>query len=231
MDTKKVISNACANREFVYQYLWRLFSDVPDEALLDAFCGEVGRQLALFFDAESPALREHELMHCDVEGAQGENALVSRLSSEYTELFVGPGKLPASPWESVYACGEELVFQQSTLDVRAAYRAAGFKASGYPHIPDDHIATEFAFMAALCEKTERAATAGDLEQARVLLGRQAMFLAQHIGLWIGDFSQRLANNAPKSTGRFYMHAANLARDVCDADSAAVSELLEACEEK
>ena len=224
MEINETLMNACANRAFVHQYLWRIFADVPDKSLVDALANEAGHQLSLFFESESPALAEHAAMR---EIAAGKDA-VGLLSSEYTKLFVGPGKLAAPLWESVYACGEDLVFQQSTLDVRNAYRQAGFAAAGYPRIPDDHIATEFAFLAALCNQTSKSIQEDDWQAARVSLGRQALFLSQHIGTWIGEFARRVANNSPKSTGSFYVHAANLAREVCEADSAIIAELLEAC---
>ena len=228
MEMKEIVSSACTNRAFLYQYLWRLFADVPDEALLDVLRNEAIRQLSLFFDDGALALQEHNLMLVSVENGKDEQGDMTRLSGEYTKLFIGPGKLAASPWESVYACGEELVFQQSTLDVRAAYRTAGFEAAGYPHIPDDHIATEFAFLAALCNQASKSIQEDDWQAARVSLGRQALFLSQHIGTWIGEFARRVASNSPKSTGSFYVHAANLAREVCEADSAIIAELLEAC---
>ena len=224
MEINETLMNACANRAFVYQYLWRIFADVPDEALAKVVANEADHQLSLFFELDSPALAEHAAM----QEIAAEKDAVGPLSSEYTKLFVGPGKLAASPWESVYACGEELVFQQSTLDVRAAYRTAGFEAAGYPHIPDDHIATEFAFLAALCNQASKSIQEDDWQAARVSLGRQALFLSQHIGTWIGEFARRVANNSPKSTGSFYTHAANLAREACEADSAIITELLEAC---
>ena len=158
------------------------------------------------------------------------DANASILTNDYTRLFIGPGKLPASPWESVYACGEELVFQQSTLDVRAAYHAAGFTAAGCPHIPDDHIATELAFMAALCDEAKTCASSGDMPGAKVALGRQVMFLAEHLGCWASEFAQRLTSHLPKKAGSFYVHAANLAAAVCKADATATAELLETCPE-
>ena len=35
MEANEIIANACANRAFIYQYLWRVFSDVPDETLIE----------------------------------------------------------------------------------------------------------------------------------------------------------------------------------------------------
>ena len=228
MEANEIVANACANRAFVYQYLWRVFSDMPDETLIEATLGTAREQFELFFGAGSPEMEEFAALCVELQAALALDAKATSLASDYTCLFIGPGKLPASPWESVYACGEELVFQQSTLDVRAAYHAAGFTAAGYPHVPDDHIATELAFMAALCDETKACASSGDMLGAKVALGRQAIFLAKHLGNWVSEFAQRLTSHLPKSASAFYAHAANLAAAVCKADAAATAELLEAC---
>lgn len=228
MEANEIIANACANRAFIYQYLWRVFSDVPDKTLIETTLRTAREQFELFFGADSPEMKEFAALCVELHTALALDAKASSLANEYTRLFIGPGKLPASPWESVYACGEELVFQQSTLNVRAAYHAAGFTAAGYPHVPDDHIATELAFMAALCSEAETRASSGDMPGAKVALGRQAMFLAEHLGCWVGEFAQRLTSHLPKSASSFYVHAANLAAALCKADATATAELLEAC---
>mgnify|MGYP004517633831 CR=1 FL=1 len=228
METNEIVANACANRAFVYQYLWRAFGDAPDKTFIETTLGTAREQFELFFGADSPEMNEFEAMCAELHAALELDANATSLASDHTRLFIGPGKLPASPWESVYACGEELVFQQSTLDVRAAYHAAGFAAAGYPHVPDDHIATELAFMAALCDEAETCASSGDMQGAKIALGRQAMFLAEHLGCWTGEFAQRLTDHLPKNAGAFYAHAANLAAAACKADAAATAELLEAC---
>ena len=171
MEANEIVVNACANRAFIYQYLWRIFSDAPDETLIKTTLGTAREQFELFFDADSPEMKEFAALCVELQAALAFDAKATSLANDYTRLFIGPGKLPASPWESVYVCGEELIFQQSTLDVRAAYHAAGFTAAGYPHVPDDHIATELAFMAALCNEAGACASSGDIPGAKVALGR------------------------------------------------------------
>ena len=83
-------------------------------------------------------------------------------------------------------------------------------------------------MAALCSEAETRASSGDMPGAKVALGRQAMFLAEHLGCWVGEFAQRLTSHLPKSASNFYVHAANLAAALCKADATAAAELLEAC---
>ena len=152
---------------------------------------------------------------------------MAKLQTEYTRLFVGPASLPAPPWESVYLCGENLIFQESTLAVRAAYRAAGYQAAGYPHEADDHLATELDFMASLAERASAAYEEGDEESVQVLLASQLRFLEEHLCVWTGPFATRLEERAGAETSAFYLGFARLCAAVCAADKALLASLLAA----
>lgn len=58
----------------------------------------------------------------------------------------GAGKLPAPPYESVYASQGRSVMQEKTIEVRKKYLEAGLLPTMLYKIPDDHVATEFEFM-------------------------------------------------------------------------------------
>lgn len=218
-----IMAVALANRCFLYRYLWRAFSFEADEVFLATA-------------ADDRTCKECELMLGDDSSgmkSQAEIAAIARTApdcaqrfrGEYTKLFVGPGKLPAPPWESVYVCGEDLLFQQSTLAVRQAFRAAGYRASGYPHEADDHLAIELHFMATLAEDAKRACEKHDDERLRLALSRQLVFLSEHLNAWLPAFVQRLREQAPSSLGAFYPEFAALAAEVCKADSSALGELM------
>ena len=189
------IAAALANRSFVYTYLWRAFAADPDEALLTAVASDQAlEECAILAGEESRAAQEQRAL---ASTASAPDALEA-LKSDYTRLFIGPGKLPAPPWESVYVTGEDLLFQPSTLEVRDAYRKAGYQATGYPHEADDHLATELGFMEALAKDSQAAYEAGDSEKLQLLLSQQTMFLAQHLNAWLPKFVERLLiTEAPK----------------------------------
>ena len=148
------IAAALANRSFVYTYLWRAFAAEPDEAFLSAVADDATlEECKLLAGEDSRAVQVQEALAAFVSNVPD---APDALKGEYTKLFEGPGKLPAPPWESVYVCGEDLLFQPSTLEVREAYRSAGYQATGYPHEADDHLATELDFMGALSKRTQAA---------------------------------------------------------------------------
>ena len=111
--------------------------------------------------------------------------------AEYTRLFVGPAALPAPPWESVYTSHGRLVMQPSTLEVRSAYHKCGFEPALCRRVPDDHVALELDFMAALAKEALEARQRADAKGARDALAASAQFLQEHLGVWVQEFADAL----------------------------------------
>lgn len=63
----------------------------------------------------------------------------SSLLDEYRRLFVGPGKMPAPPWGSVYTDREGVVFGGTTLEFRRWMRENGIERLSSEATPEDHI--------------------------------------------------------------------------------------------
>ena len=207
------------NRRFLYTYVNRAFAVEPDEAFLDVVAEAHTLEECALLDDESGEGTRLQLLAVKASVSCG----LECLRSEYTKLFIGPDKLPAPPWESVYVTGEPLLFQESTLAVRQAYQNAGYVAAGYPHEADDHVATELDFMAALASDTCEKLTAGDTPRARELMRIQLDFLRNHLLVWVGSFADRLLAYGKVSS--FYPSFAALAARVCARDVDVLEELL------
>jgi TorA maturation chaperone TorD len=124
------------------------------------------------------------------------------------KLFVGPDKLIAPPWESVYRSKEGLLFQESTMTVREIYLAHGLHPEGYPHVADDGLALELDFLARMTDRalklvqdmetgSDDAASAparDDQTAARLLdnLTVQESFLRVHLLFWVPKLLERTA---------------------------------------
>ena len=89
MEANEIIANACANRAFIYQYLWRVFSDVPDETLIETTLRTAREQFELFFGADSPEMKEFAALCVELHTALALDAKASSLANEYTRLFIG----------------------------------------------------------------------------------------------------------------------------------------------
>ena len=103
---------------------------------------------------------------------------------EYNKLFVGPGKLLASPFESSYRNQLGLVMQDETVAVRNFYKKIGVEVKGKNGVPDDHLALELEF---ICYLLAQAAKQIDKEQSaspNEYLLLYKLFFVQHIKPWV-----------------------------------------------
>lgn len=195
-DSIAVILAAC---HYSYQLFHRIFGSEPDDAMLDVFAdkytfsvlgmvfneNDENLQILLnaFEDITSKRLADHD-------------SLLDSLLSEYTHLLVGPSKLPAPPWESVFATDERMLFQSCTFDVRRLYKQHGYVPSNYPHEADDHLALELDFMAHLAASAFSYYEQGDMENAKKSLLSQQHFLNKHLLVWIDSFANAIQTAMP-----------------------------------
>lgn len=147
---------------------------------------------------------------------------LDELKDEYTYLMIGPGQMPAPPWESVYLSDEPVLFQENTLKVRKAYLKYDFLPANYPREADDHLALELDFMANLSFKTENLFKGRKLPEVKKLLTDQKNFLDEHLGFWIGKFAEKIQNS---KTHYFYPQMALLTEHLFTIDRKLIDELL------
>jgi len=147
---------------------------------------------------------------------------IEKLKGEYTYLLIGPNKLPAPPWESVYLTKERLIFQESTLKVRRSYMKYNFLPSNYPHEADDHLALELDFMVHLAKLSQEYFENEKKEKLKSVLLDQKSFLNDHLLVWIGDFAEEIQQG---KTQYFYPQMANLTNQVLKKDTFVLEELI------
>ena len=85
-----------------------------------------------------------------LETAVREAASAEDLTEDFDALFIGPGRMHACPYESVYRSLEGLTFEAETMQVRRFYADHGLQAPAFNREPDDHIGLEVAFVGQLC---------------------------------------------------------------------------------
>jgi len=208
-------------REVAYSLLARLFGEEPDPD----FLRELHRRqvfMTFLYADENPEVREGtqrvaaHLAELETLGEDGFEAL----RWDYTRLFIGPDRLPAPPWESAYLTEERLLFQESTLEVRRAYRKYGLLPRNFPHEADDHIGFELEFMARLC----RLAADEEGTPREQVLADQRAFLHEHLQRWVPAFARDVEAHA--TTG-FFRGAAGLLKGFLEADAAFMDRLMDA----
>lgn len=191
-----------AARHYLYTAFQMLLGSDPAHEPLEAFDPRLFEEACAIAGVEAPAT-----MLETIESAQADERQREALSSEYTKTLVGPGKLPAAPWESVQVSGDDSLFSLTTLDVRNAYRAQGFLPQEYPRVADDHVALECAFLAALALRALEAHELNRDDERAEALQAGRLFLEKHLTKWVDGYAAELSNS---SSGFYAAVAAALA---------------------
>jgi len=138
---------------------------------------------------------------------QGFSDLI-KLRVDFARLFVGPYRLLAPPYGSIYLEGDHKVMENSTVDVRERYREAGLDISENFKDAPDHIAVELEFMYFLIFKEIEAIHSDTPEAAYEQLCRQKSFLQDHLALWAAEFVGSVKRHAETD---FYRNLATAIR--------------------
>ncbi len=146
---------------------------------------------------------------------------ITQLEVDYAKLFMGPYKLLAPPYGSVYLEGKREVMGHSTIDALNHYQAAGLAISGRIKEAPDHIAIELEFLYYLIFKELEAIETGTLDKAKDYLERQKLFLERHLGAWVTEFSQNVETNALTD---FYRNLAKATRIFVERDCLYTAEM-------
>lgn len=163
----------------------------PDERLLEAIES---------FDDEAV----DELISAVVRSAPSADDL-ERHTVDHSRLFVGPFKLLAPPYGSIYL--EDGKFMgNSTLAVSNLYRQEGLDIV-LKDAPD-HISVELEFMHYLALGEANAHENSDPGLAESFRDKQESFLRTHLGDWIEPFTNNVETNAQTD---FYKTLARITR--------------------
>jgi putative dimethyl sulfoxide reductase chaperone len=171
---QEALSTVC-QRADSYKFLSECYY-LPDEELVQKV-GNIA-QANQFFT---------ELGECICSGVELES-----LKIDYTQLFVGPFKLLAAPYGSVYL-EDNKIMGESTVDVRSWYENEGLDVV----IKDapDHITMELEFMYYLITKQTQATSEGNLKSIQLYQQKQKTFLCVHLARWLPEFAEKVQKNA------------------------------------
>lgn len=115
------------------------------------------------------------------------------IEAEYARALVGPGVLPAVPWESPYKSHESAFMQEGTLEVRKLYRRCGLEPLACQHVPDDHVSLLCAFAAVRSKRALESFRASDGEALRSLIEEQCVFARDHLASWLGRYAAKMCS--------------------------------------
>lgn len=126
--------------------------------------------------------------------ARGFDAAFEDVRSDYAGLFLGPRRVKAPLWESVYFNKDRMVFQHETFQVRAMYRRYGLAVDGLSHEPDDQLGYELLFVGHLFGLASQRA---GVERDAVMADLRS-FTACHPMTWVPKWQAIVHREAPES---------------------------------
>jgi TorA maturation chaperone TorD len=104
---------------------------------------------------------------------------ITEAKFDFNRLFIGPNKLLAPPYESVYIRKERVLMQNETLIIRNFYESAGLTVSKLGKEPDDYIGFELEFICYLLHNLIN----GEEENVRCL-ELYVNFMEHHFLKWV-----------------------------------------------
>ena len=211
-----------ANRQFLWGLVARGFAEEPDEVFADILAGEhAQKEVSLLKDEFSDGLAA---LYARMVACFAEEGGLARVRAQYVQVFVGPGVLEASPWETMHLTGSRVLFQRGVLGVRDAYRQAGFLPERYRAVSDDAIGLECDFMAKLAVRAALASSVDDDEALRERLLQAREFLVEHLLRWIDSLAEAIAVHYGADV--FYAELARFTSLWCQRDRRVLDVLLE-----
>ena len=117
---------------------------------------------------------------------------------DYTRLFLGPNHIIAKPYGSIWLEGQNTVMGDSTMAVQELYEQGGFDMrEDFREVPD-HIAVELEFLYLLIYRENEAQRNGETEALQSKTALRRRFLDEHLGRWVGPFTQAVKAGAQSS---------------------------------
>ncbi len=223
-ETKEIMEVLLANRLYLYSLMHRVFGQEPTMELLeiltsDASCDAYG----LLSETEDDTMEKAGKFLTKLREEIHTPDFLYNAENEYTRLFIGPARLVAPPWESVYRNKQEMLFQESTLAVREFYRKFNMLPEGYPRIADDALALEIHFMAKLAQKSLDALQNEQMDWLKYYLNGQNIFLSNHLLVWVPMFLERMKD---ATSDVMYPQMCIILDDFLKKDKRIVEEMLE-----
>lgn len=174
------------NREDIYRLLAACYYP-PTVALLEERCCDA--LAGLLENITSDAAR-----FAGQAASRGTIVTFEELLVEYSRLFLGPFKLVAPPYGSVWLDESKTVMGASTARVAAFYDTCGLRLADDFHELPDHIAVELEFMSFLAFKQREALISGDHGEAGRLSAVQQEFLANFLLPWLEPFTASIVDD-------------------------------------
>jgi TorA maturation chaperone TorD len=183
-------------QKLLFSLLGRVLLEYPQREWIESLANESVFEEIPFATKNKDVIAGLELLQ---EWSQANKSGLSEskfydIQADYTRLFIGPGKVLAPPWESVYLSKKKILFQEHTLQVRKWYRRFGLESVKIKNEPDDHIGLELAFLANLTNLCMTALEEKDEKQFEQIHQAKYQFLQEHLLKWAPTWCELVLDN-------------------------------------
>ena len=181
--SKKDIQEMTAYRSRIYSFLSLLFREEVTEEILIEMKNNVFSIMAKEEQIPEGVISLKDFLNL----VEINHTLIESLASDYATLFLGFGKYPAHPYESVYLDKNNTTMSGLRNEVLEIYKNEGLQRAGWFKEPEDHIAIEFEFMSFLTLELHRALTKTNNSRVENMIQLQYSFYTKHLKSWVKDF--------------------------------------------
>lgn len=195
MINREILEIILSNRCFIYGLGHTVFGGEPNLELLNLIAKEhTSEAFALLSVEDEDILGKMSAFVKTFKEKVKREDFLENVRGEYVKLLIGPGRLTAYPWASVYLSEEKLLFQETTLKVRKAYGECGFSTSSEENVADDHIAIELDFMQSLSKLAFEAFEKDDLDEFKRLVTYQIKFIEEELITWVPSYAEDMVKS-------------------------------------
>ena len=124
--------------------------------------------------------------------------VVQRVSVEFTQLFVGPPKPAAAPWESANGPVDSHVgFGEATFAMRERLRALGLELCNENNQYEDHVGIELLYLSELCRRASEEPSGAACDAAAPDAEEIASCIREHPLAWVPRLREKVAASQPE----------------------------------
>jgi TorA maturation chaperone TorD len=210
-------------QEAIYSFLQRIYEKELNKQLILEIPEKIKPLEAvtsLLSNQESKKVMKEFFQFCSSFPSQNLDTLETQLAADYARLFLSINKIPPHPSESTYR--EGVMMQYYRDEVLQTYWSFGVSARKDFTEPEDHIATEFSFMAFLCQKTSQTLKNSKHKDAAKYIEAQKHFLDKHLTRWVPNLVKDILQT---SRTPFYKGIAVLTGEFLNISLSATDEIL------
>jgi TorA maturation chaperone TorD len=210
-------------QEAIYSFLQRIYEKELNKQLILEIPEKIKPLEAvtsLLSNQESKKVMKEFFQFCSSFPSQNLDTLETQLAADYARLFLSINKIPPHPSESTYR--EGVMMQYYRDEVLQTYWSFGVSARKDFTEPEDHIATEFSFMAFLCQKTSQTLKNSNQKDAAKYIEAQKNFLDKHLTRWVPNLVKDILQT---SHTPFYKGIAVLTGEFLNISLSATDEIL------